>query len=285
MIKKDLTKTFIDEIYSTSPKKNYPTNKIVYNRIDEIWSIDLADFSDYKTSNNKGFRYIFIIIDNFSKCLWAIPLKNKYSQTITNEFSNILTKSKRKPIKIESDRGSEFYNSIFQKFLKSKNIHHYSRFTDKGPSIAERVIRTVRNLLKKPVFEKGNADWLTELPSVIKQYNNTVHHSTKMKPIDASKKSNEKIVYSNLQDKRKILIPKYKLGQLVRVSDIRRVFSKGDSTNFSYKLYTITEVIHDTIPSYRINYLPERYNENLLLPTKLTLEENNQVMKKLNLIQ
>ena len=50
-------------------------------------------------------------------------------------------------------------------------------------------------------------------------------------------------------------------------------------------LYTITKVIYDTIPSYRINYLPERYNENLLLPTKLSLEENNQVMKELNLFQ
>ena len=77
MTKRDLTKIFIDEIYSSPPKKNYPTNKIVYNNIDEIWSIDLAVFSDYKTSNNKGFRYIFIIIDNFCKYLWAIPLKNK----------------------------------------------------------------------------------------------------------------------------------------------------------------------------------------------------------------
>ena len=168
MINKDLIKIFVDEIYSKAPKRNYPTNKITYNSIDEIWSIDLADFSDYKTSNNKGFRYIFIIIDNFSKYLWCIPLKNKYSQTITNEFSNILTSSKRKPLKLESDRGTEFYISIFQNFLKSKNIQHYSRFTDKGPSIAERVIKTVRSLLKKPVFEKGRADWLSELPSVIK---------------------------------------------------------------------------------------------------------------------
>ena len=144
---------------------------------------------DYKISNNKGFRYIFIIIDTFSKYLWGIPLKNKYSQTITNEFSNILTTSKRKPLKIESDRGSEFYNSIFQNFLKSKNIQHYSRYTDKGPSVAERVIRTIRNLLRKPVFEKGNANWISELPSVIKQYNNTIHHSIKMTPIQASKKN------------------------------------------------------------------------------------------------
>ena len=282
---KDKIKIFIDEIYSTPPRKNYPTNKVIYKHVDEIWSIDLADMIDYKTSNNKGFRYIFIIIDNFSKYLWAIPLKNKYSQTITNEFSNILTTSKRKPLKIESDRGSEFYNSIFQNFLKSKNIHHYSRYTDKGPSIAERVIRTVRNLLKKPIFEKGKADWISELPSIVKKYNNTIHHSTKMTPIQASKKSNEKLVYSNLQDKRRKLNPKFKLGQLVRTADIKKVFSKGDSTNWSYKLYTITEIVHDTIPSYRINNLPERYNQNLLLSTKLSLEQNNLIMEELNLFQ
>ena len=106
-----------------------------------------------------------------------------------------------------------------------------------------------------------------------------------MKPTYASKKSKEKIVYSNLQDKRKILNPKYKLGQLVRTADIKRVFSKDDSTNWSYKLYKITEVIHETIPAYRIDYLPERYNENLLLPTKLSHEQNNKIMKELNLIQ
>ena len=61
--------------------------------------------------------------------------------------------------------------------MRKKNVHHYSRFTDKGPSIAERVIRTIRNLLKKPVFERGNANWLSELPFDIKQYNNTIHHS------------------------------------------------------------------------------------------------------------
>ena len=89
-----------------------------------------------------------------------------------------------------------------------------------------------------------------------------------MTPNQASKKSNQKLVYNNLKDDREVQKPKFKLGQIVRTADIKRVFSKGDSTNYSYKLYTITEIIHDTIPSYRINYLPERYNENLLLPSK-----------------
>ena len=61
------------------------------------------------------------------------------------------------------------YNSVLQNFLKSKNIHHYSSFTDRRPSIAERVIRTIRSLLKKPIFLKCNADWLSEIPSVIKK--------------------------------------------------------------------------------------------------------------------
>ena len=106
-----------------------------------------------------------------------------------------------------------------------------------------------------------------------------------MTPNQASKKSNERKVYSNLQDRRVKQQPKYNLGQLVRKADIKRVFSKGDSTNYSYKLYTITTVIYNNIPSYRLEYIPERYNENLLLPTNLTLDENNQVMKELNLIQ
>ena len=169
--------------------------------------------------------------------------------------------------------------------MKAKNIQHFSRFTYKGPSIAEVEIRSIRSLLKKPVFEKGTANWTSELPSVIKQYNNTIHHSNKMAPIEASKQAKEKKVYSNPENKRDFRKPKFKLGQLVRTADIKRVLSKRDSTNWSYKLYTITEVIHDAIPTYRIEYLPERCGENLLLPTKLSHEQNNQVMKKLNLIE
>ena len=96
-------------------------------------------------------------------------MKNKNCQTIINEFSNIITTSKRSPVKLESDRGSEFFKNIFQDFLKVKNIHHYLRFSNKGPSMAERVIRIRRNLLKKPVFLKGDANWLSEVPFVLKK--------------------------------------------------------------------------------------------------------------------
>ena len=284
-MKKDLTKIFIDEIYSKPPKKNYPTNKTMNKSVDDTWSSDLLDMNDYGPKNNKGYRYILVVIDNFSKFGWTIPLKNKFSQSITDAFSEIIKPSNRKPNLLETDDGKEYVNKIFNEFLNNNNIKTYSRYTDKGAVFAERFNKTLRNLLKKPVFEKGKASWIDELSSVIKQNNNTIHSSIKMTPIQASKKSNEKIVYNNLKDNRVKQKPKYRLGQLVRTSDIKRVFSKGDSTNCSYLLYTITEVIHDTIPSYRTDYLPERYNENLLLPTKLSLDENNHVMKKLNLIE
>ena len=279
MKKRDLTKIFIDEIYSKPPKKNYPTNKTIIKSFDDTWSSDLLDMNDYGPKNNKGYRYILVVIDNFSKFGWTIPLKNKFSQSITDAFSEIIKSSNRKPNLLETDDGKEYVNKIFIEFLNNNKIKRYSRYTDKGAVFAERFNKTIRNLLKKPVFEKGRADWLSELPSVVEKYNNTIHSSTKMTPIQASKKVNEKEVFSNLTDDRVKRQPKFKLGYLVRTADIKRVFSKGDSTNWSYKLYTITEVIHDTIPSYRIDYLPERYNQNLLLPTKLTLEQNNQVMK------
>ena len=81
--------------------------------------------------------------------------------------------------------------------------------------------------------------------------------------IEASPCVNEKLVFSNLQDRREEQKPKLKLRQLVETADIKKDFSKGDSTRLSHLIYTITEVIHDTIPSHRVNYLPERYIECL----------------------
>ena len=124
-----LINTFIDEIYSKPPKKNYITNKIDIFHIDDTWSIDLLDLNDYGPKNNKGYRYCLIVIDNFSKYGWAIPIKNKNSQTIKDSFENILLSSKRKPNNLESDRGKEFYNNTFQSLLKLNNINHYSRYT------------------------------------------------------------------------------------------------------------------------------------------------------------
>ena len=224
-------KTFINEIYSRGPKKKYPTNKTDVCYIDNIWSLDMLDLKDYGPENNGGYRYVLVVIDNFSKYGWTVPLKNKYAQTIKNSFENILINSKRKPNLIESDRGKEFFNNIFQDFLNKNITKLYSRNSSYGAVFAERFNRTIRDLLKKIVFERGDANWIDILPKITKQYNTRIYSSTKLTPIQASLKKNEGYIYKHLLDKLKKLKPKYEIGNLVRTADIKKMFSKSDTTN------------------------------------------------------
>ena len=121
MTQKNIT-IFINEIYSKGPKKNYATNKTDVYHFDEIWSLDTLDLKDYGAKNNRGYRYVLVVIDNFSKFGWTIPLKNKNAQTIKDSFENIFISSKRSLNLIETDRGKEFYNFIFEDFLNKNNI-------------------------------------------------------------------------------------------------------------------------------------------------------------------
>ena len=273
-------KIFINEISSKPPKRNYITNKTNVYHIDDVWSLDILDLKDYGPKNNRGYRYVLVIIDNFSKFGWTVPLKNKNAQTIKDSFENNLINSKRKPNLIESDRGKDFYNNIFQDFLNKNYIKLYSsRNSSFGAVFAERFNRTIRDLLKKVVFEKGDANWIDVLPTITKQYNNRVHSSTKLTPIQASLKKNEGFVYRNLLDKRKKIQPKFQINNFLRVARLKKTFLKGDTNNWSYKLYKITETFNDTIPSYRIDNVKERYYESLLKKTELTLKQNKDVIK------
>ena len=74
-------------------------------------------------------------------------------------------------------------------------------------------------MLKKPIFLKGNANWVDEIDSVINKYNNKIHSTIKLTPSQASLKENEVFVYKNLIDKRKKIKPKYKINDLVRTLD------------------------------------------------------------------
>ena len=104
-----------------------------------------------------------------------------------------------------------------------------------------------------------------------------------MTPFQASLKKNEGYVYKNLLDKRKKVTPKFQINNPVRTADLKKTFSKSDTTNWSYKLYKITEIVQNTVPPYKIDKLKERYNESLLKKTDLTMKEKDNVLKKLNL--
>ena len=163
-----IIKIFLKEIYSKSPKKNYATNNTDVYHLDDIWSSDILDLKNYGSENNRGYRYVLVIIDNFSKFGRTVPLKNKNVQTIKDFFEDIITSSKRIPKLNETDRGREFYINIFQDFLNKSNIKLYSRNSSYGAVFTEMFNRSIRYLLKRPVFEKGDGNWIDILPTLKK---------------------------------------------------------------------------------------------------------------------
>ena len=276
-------KIFITEIYSKPPIQNYATDKTDIYHNDEIWSLDILDLKDFCPENNRGYRYVLVIIDNFSNFAFTKLLKNENAQTIKDSFEKNLIGSKRKPNLIETDRGKQFYNKIFQDLLNKNKIKLYSRNSSYGAVFAERFNRTIRDILKRRVFEKGDGNWVDILQTITKQYNDRILSSTMLSPIQASLKKNEGYVPKNVLDKRKKIKPKYEIGDLVRAADLKKTFSRSDTTSWSYKLNKITEIINDTTPSYKIDNLPELQYEALLKKTVLTIKENISVMKKLNI--
>ena len=125
-------KIFINEIYSKPPRKNCATNKTDVSHIDNTWSLDILDLKDYGPEKNRGYRYVLVIIDDFSNFGWIVRLKNKNAKTIKDPSESIILSSKRKPNLIESDCGKEFYNKIFEDFLNENTIEIYSRNSSLG---------------------------------------------------------------------------------------------------------------------------------------------------------
>ena len=124
---------------------------------------------------NKGFRFSLCVIDIFSKYAWVIPLKDKKGISIVNAFQKILKESDRKPNKIWVDKGSEFYNNSFKKWLKDNDIEMYSIHNEGKSVVAEMFIRTLKTKTYKymtPVSKNVNID---KLDNIMGEYNNTYH--------------------------------------------------------------------------------------------------------------
>ena len=146
-------KICIDEIYSKPPKQNYVTNKTDVYHYNDIWSLDKLELKDYGPENYRGYRYILVVFDNFSKLGWTVPLKNKKAQTTKDSLENVLISLKTSPKLVETDRGKEFLNEVFTDLLNKNIIKRYCRNIFLRDVSAERFNRTIIELLEGPVFE------------------------------------------------------------------------------------------------------------------------------------
>ena len=98
---------------------------------------------------SKGFRFLLCVINIFGKYAWVVSLKDGKGISVVNAFQKILKEFDRRPNKIWVDKGSEFYNNYFKKWLKNNDIEMYSIHNEVKSVIAERFIRTLKNKIYK----------------------------------------------------------------------------------------------------------------------------------------
>ena len=148
----------------------------------------------------------------------------KKCDNIKKLFRKYLDKFKKKFLVGDRDRG--FFSSIFQDFLNKNNIKIYSRDTSFGEIYAERFYCAIRDVLKRPVFEKCNANWIDVLPIITKQHKNRIKSSNKLTLIQASLKKNEGFVHQKVLGKRKKIKPKFQLNDFFRTADFEEIVFK-----------------------------------------------------------
>ena len=130
-----------------------------------------------------------------------------------------------------SNRGKEFYNTAFLKFLKEQNIQIYSTNSDLKAAFVERFNRALLYFIKEPMYIEGKGNWLNHLDAASQKYNIRVHGTTKKTPFEMSfcAASHTAIPNPILNDKIKLskFPPKFQVGDFVRVPDKRNLYSKG----------------------------------------------------------
>ena len=141
-----------------------------------ILGIDLLDLTDRIAKHNKKHRYIFLMIDLFSRKLWLTPLTNKSNLTCAKALESFFQKSLYKYTFVFSDQGCEFVGKHTQKVYDRFNITRYSVKNQKFKcSIAERAIRTIKHRLFRYFSQKNTLKYLDVLDQIEEAYNNTPH--------------------------------------------------------------------------------------------------------------
>ena len=223
--------------------RKFDRRSILVSHIDDTWQIDLVDLKNL-SKFNKGYCYLLTCIDVFSKFAWVVAIKNKKSISVVKAFKYILFKSKRKPNKVHSDKGSEFIDKNFQQLLQKNNIKFYTTENSEIKAcVVERFHRTLKIKMYKYFTFKNTKNYINVLDKLLNVYNKSFHRSIKMRPIEVNKK-NTKLVFLNLYKNKKNIskINKFKLNDRVRISKYKNLFAKGYEQNWTDEEFIITKI-------------------------------------------
>ena len=217
----------------------FKRNKVIVSGIDSQWDLDLIDMIKYRQSND-GYQYILVAIDIFSRYAWTRALKTKTGKDVKVALNEIF--QDRKPSTIRTDKGSEFKNKVVQTLFKQEHIHHFVTHNEVKANYVERLNRTLKIKLSRYFSHKQSHRWINVLNDITHSYNNTYHRSIKQPPQSVTNENQELIWKINFATKtyksdNEFLL---KLGDLVRISHIRRVFQREYDERYTDELFRIS---------------------------------------------
>jgi transposase InsO family protein len=157
---------------------------VVYG-IDHQWQANLVDLAKL-SSYNKGFKYLLACIDVLSRYAWVVPLKDKTGKTLIDAFQ-VIFKSGRCPIRLQTDKGTEFTNRVFQKFLNEHDVHFFTTYNEEtNASIVERFNRTLKTKMWKYFTHKETLTYVEVLSEMVASYDHTVHRTIGIPPAEVT---------------------------------------------------------------------------------------------------
>ena len=162
------------------------------------------------------------------------------------------------------------------KFFENHNVKIYYTYSNLKAVFIKRFNRSLRELMMKEFVKSNSTVWYNILPNLIKTYNNRFHCSIKMKPIDVTK-SNKKFIKDNFYTYNKTSkIPRYKIGDLVRIFLKRReLFDKASGNiKWSEELFRIYSIHKSNVITYKIKNVNNRIIQGIFYQKELQLSKN-----------
>ena len=112
----------------------------------------------------------------------SVPLTDKTGKTLKDAFQVIFI-SGRRPIRLQTYKGTEFINRVFQKFLKEHNMHFFTTYNEEiKASIVESFNRTLKTKIWKYFTQRETLTYVEVLSEMVASYNHTVHRTIGIPP-------------------------------------------------------------------------------------------------------
>ena len=229
-----------------SPRQKFPRLKVIAFRINEIWSLDLADVSKLQ-SYNKGTRFLLVAVDVLSRYVRVEPLKDKTAKTTALAFAKMI--KTKTPEKVWTDKGGEF-KGAFKTLCDKKGIDYYTTQSEMKSAFAERNIRSLKNILYKYLEKYWTYSYLLQLPEFVKTINTRVNRVTGLAPYKVTKKDTAHLV--SLTNVNRARRPRFVVGDIVRIAKADIPFRKGYKANFTDELFDIVKISTLNPPTYNL---------------------------------